>query len=420
METFLILILFAYIFKELFEHAVTYINLRHMRRFGSAVPPEFEGSTDEGLLKKMQDYESEKTRLAVISSIFGSLVIIIFIFGGLLDIYNSWISSLNLSFAASGWLFFMILSYAEEILSIPFSLYSTFKIENRYGFNAVTPGLWISDFIKSLLLSTVMMSLLIFAALWLIQWSPDLWWLFVWAFIFLFSIFIMYISPYVIEPLFNKFTPVEDELLKERIGRLTDKAGIHISRIMKIDASTRSRHTNAYFTGIGRTKRIVLYDTLLEEMKHDEMIAVLAHEIGHWKKRHLLKTLAAFELFSLIGLYLSFRLVEGDLLSTLFDISRDTIFAKLVILSFLAGIVSFPLMPLINKFIRRNEREADRVSYELTDDAEGMVSALIKLSKGNLSNLYPHPLFVDIYYSHPPVLERIRYIRGFSKKDACG
>ncbi len=384
------------------------------------VPPEFEGNTSEGLLKKVQEYESEKTLLGIISSIFGSLAIIIFIFGGLLDIYNSWISSLNLSFALSGWLFFMILSYAEEILSIPFSLYSTFKIENRYGFNAVTPGLWISDFIKSLLLSTIMISLLIFAALWLIQWSPDLWWFFVWSFLFSYSIFIMYISPYVLEPLFNKFTPVEDDLLKERIARLTDKVGIHISRIMKIDASRRSRHTNAYFTGIGKTKRIVLYDTLLEEMNHDEIIAVLAHEIGHWKKRHLLKTLAGFEILSLIGLYLSFRLVEGDLLSTLFYISKDTIFAKFVILSFLAGIVSFPLMPLINKFIRKHEREADRVSYELTDGAEGMVSALIKLSKGNLSNLYPHPLFVDIYYSHPPVLERIRYIRGFSKKDACG
>ena len=411
----LILILILYILKEGFEYTVLYLNLRHMREHGSVIPPEFEGKTDKGLLKKTRDYEAEKAWLGIASSVFGNVVIIAFIFGGALDIYNSWVTSMDLSFAVSGWLFFILLSYADEIFSIPFSLYGTFRIENKYGFNTMTPGLWLSDLFKSLIISTLLMSLLLFTALWLIQWSPGYWWFFVWSFLFAYGIFIIYISPYLIEPLFNKFTPLEDETLKERIVNLTEKVGIHLSRVLKIDASRRSRHTNAYFTGIGRTKRIVLYDTLLAGMNIDEIISVIAHEIGHWKKRHLLKMMAAFQLFSLIGLYITYRVVQSDLLLTVFHISTDSIFVKFILLGFLGDIILLPLGPLAAAFSRRHEREADWVSYELTENTENMVSALIKLSKENLSNLYPHPLYVTLYYSHPPIVERIRYIRGFNK-----
>lgn len=293
-----------------------------MRKAGLSVPPEFGGKMDEGLLKKTRDYEAEKTRFSFISSIFGNIVTVLFIFGGLLNVYNSWITSLQLSFIVSGWLFFLLLSYCSELLSIPFSLYSTFKIENRYGFNAMTPRLWISDFLKSLLISTIMMSVVALTGLSLINWSPHYWWFCVWGFLLVFSVSVMYISPYVIEPLFNKFTPIEDESLRKGIVDLTERAGIHARRILRVDASKRSKHTNAYFTGIGKTKRIVLYDTLLEGMEHDEILSVLAHEIGHWKKRHLLKTLALLEVFSLAGLYLAYRLVESDFLTTLFHIGR--------------------------------------------------------------------------------------------------
>ncbi|MBI5212560.1 MAG: M48 family metallopeptidase, partial [Nitrospirae bacterium] len=299
-------------------------------------------------------------------------------------------------------------------ISIPFSLYSTFKIEYKYCFITMTMKLWISDFVKSIIISTILMSLMILSGLWLVQWSPNYWWFWVWGFLFMFSIFMMYISPYVIEPLFNKFTPIEDKSLKERIIRLTEKAGIHASRILRIDASRRSRHTNAYFTGIGKTKRIVLYDTLLEGMSHDEILAILAHEIGHWKKKHLLKTLIAFEAFSLIALYISYRLIQSDFLLGLFAIDTNTIFAKFIILGFIAGILSLALQPVMNLFSRRHERQADRASYELTNDTASMASALVKLSKENLSNLYPHPLYVALYYSHPPVVERIKTIKSFT------
>jgi len=402
-----------YVLKEAFEYYVQYLNLTHMR-LNASVPPEFTGVVNTELLKKMQAYEAEKTRFGTIESLFGNVVTIIFIFGGLLNGYNSWITSLNLSFIISGWLFFLLLSYAGEFVGIPFSLYRTFSIENKYGFNTMTFKLWLSDFVKSLVISAIMLSIVLFAGLWLISWSPEHWWLWVWGFLFVFSIIMMYLSPYVIEPLFNKFTPVEDESLKGKIVELTEKAGIHASRILRIDASRRSKHTNAYFTGIGKTKRIVLFDTLLESMSHSEIIAVLAHEIGHWKKKHLLKTLVAFEVFSFLGLYITFRLVQGDFFSSLFGIDTDTLFAKFVILSFIAGIVLLPLKPIGTYFSRRHERQADRISYELTGDTESMVGALVKLSKENLSNLHPHPLYVTLYYSHPPVVQRIRYLREMS------
>lgn len=404
-----------YLLKEAFEYSIQYLNLRHMRKAGAKLPPEFEGKVDQDMLKKMQDYEADKIRFNFFSSLFGNIVTIAFIFGGLLNIYNSWIASLRLPFLISGWLFFILLVLASEGLEIPFSLYSTFKIENKYGFNTMTFRLWVSDFFKSTLISAVLLSLILLAGLYLLQLSPHYWWFWVWLFLLVFGIFIMYISPYVIEPLFNKFTPVEDESLKEKIAELNKRAGIQTNKILRVDASKRSKHTNAYFTGIGKTKRIVLYDTLLNSMSHEEIIAVLAHEIGHWKKKHLLKTLILFEFFSLAALYASSKLIQGDIITRLFNISADTIYAKFVILAFFGGIISLPVQIFFNYLSRRYEWEADRVSYELTKDSQNIAKALIKLSRENLSNLYPHPLYVTIYYSHPPVIERIR-----RNEEPCG
>lgn len=380
-------------------------------RFGLSIPPEFEGKIDENLLKKTQEYEEEKTRFSFISSIFGNVITIIFIFGGLLNIYNSWIASLNWPFILTGILFLLILSYASTFLSIPFSLYSTFKIENKYGFNTTTPKLWLTDFLKSILVSTILMGIVALVGLWLIQSSPNYWWIWVWGFFLIFSLFMMYISPYVIEPLFNKFTPIEEEGIEDKIKKLMQKVNLKVSRVFKMDASKRSRHTNAYFTGIGRAKRIILYDTLLEKMNHDEILSVLAHEAGHWKKKHVLKMIIVLELISLIGIYISFRILQTDLLTALFQIKQGTFFAKVIILGFIGGIISFPFIPLSNYVSRRFEREADRFACELTGNSESMASALIKLSKDNLSNLHPYPFYAAFYYSHPPIVQRIKDIK---------
>ena len=411
MKAYLLIIFFSYLFVVAFGYWLKVLNLRHLKKYGAAIPPEFEGHIDAELLKKSRDYTVAKSRFSFVNSIFGNIVIIVFLFGGLLNIYNSWIISMGWNFVVSGLAFFLFLVYAESVISIPFSLYGTFKIENKFGFNTLTPGLWVADFFKSILISTILASILIAVGLWLVSSSPDYWWLWVWGFFLGFSLFIMYISPYVIEPLFNKFTPIDDRELEDRIRNLAQKVGIKVSRIFKMDASKRSRHTNAYFTGIGKVKRIILYDTLLEKMDKDEVIAVLAHEIGHWKKKHVLKRIIVSEVVAFVGLYISFKILQTDFLLKVFSIESGSFFAKIVILAFLGGIVTFPLGPLSRYFSRRYERQADRFASELTGRPESMASSLIKLSKDNLSNLHPHPLYAAFYYSHPPVVQRIREIR---------
>ena len=382
-----------------------------MKEHGLSVPHELKGHIDEDLLKRIQEYEAEKTRFGFISSIFGNIVTVVFIFGGILNIYNSWMASLNLLFIPAGLLFFLLLSAASTVLDIPFDLYGTFRIENKYGFNTMTLKLWMADFFKSLLLSSVLMGIMITAGFWIIQSSPDFWWIWVWGFFLVFSIFMMYISPYVIEPLFNKFTPIDDAGLEESLKNMMEKANIKVGRVFKMDASKRSRHTNAYFTGIGKVKRIILYDTLIEKFDRDEILSVLAHEAGHWKKKHVLKMIIGMQIVSFVGIYISFRILRTDFLASLFDIQQSTFFAKVVLLGFIGGIVSFPFAPLGAYISRRFERQADRFACELSENKEAMATALIKLSKDNLSNLHPHPLYAAFYYSHPPVAERIREIR---------
>ncbi len=411
-KNYLILIFTLYLLKEAIEYFLQYLNFKYLKKIGQLIPPEFEGMVEEDVLKKTYEYIKDKMRLSFISSIFGNLVTVVFIFGGLLNIYNSWISTLNLSFILSGLLFFLLLSYANSILSIPFNLYTIFKIENKYGFNTMTIKLWISDFFKTFVLSSVIILIIVSVALWIIQESPYYWWIWLWLFFFLFSIIMMYISPYLIEPLFNKVTPIDDKGLEEKIQDLLQRVNVNISKVFKMDASKRSHHTNAYFSGIGRVKRIILYDTLLEKMAHDEILAIIAHEAGHWKKKHIVKTIIGVEIISLIGTYISFRLMQSDILTEIFLINKETFFAKIIILGFIGSIVSFPLIPLGNYISRRFEKEADRFAFEVTGNKDAIIRALIKLSKDNLSNLYPHPLYAMFYYSHPPVLQRIRLIKS--------
>lgn len=412
MNPYMFFLLFAYLLIQGFEYWLKSINLRHMKNYGMKVPEGFESYIDEALLIKTQAYTIEHNKLSFVESFFGNAVLLVFLYGGLLNAYNSWISSFEIPFIFKGTAFFLLLSVAGTVFSIPFSLYSTFRIENKYGFNTMTARLWVADLIKSFLLSAVIIGLVLLGGLWIVESFPDYWWLLVWGFFFIFSMFMMYIAPYVIEPLFNKFTPLEGDALEEKIRSVMRKAGIKVSRVFKIDASKRSHHTNAYFTGIGKVKRIVLYDTLIEKMAEDEVIAVLAHELGHWKKKHVFKRILVFELFSLVGAYIAFHMLQGDFLAGILNIDEATFFSKLIILGFIFSIASFPFTPLSSYFSRKHEEEADRFAVALTSDPESLATSLIKLSKDNLSNLHPHPLYSKFYYSHPPVVERIRKIRG--------
>jgi len=413
MDLYLYTIIALYIVVAVSGYILDLLNLRHIRENASVIPQEFQGHIDEGVLKKTLQYNIEHIKFDLLSSILNNILYLIFILY-LLDIYNTWIMSLGYPFIISGLIFFLLLTYAETAVSIPFNLYSQFRIENKYGFNTMTFKLWVSDTIKSLLITTILLSILITVGLYIIQKSPDWWWLWVWGFFFVFSIFIMYISPYVIEPLFHRFSPIEDQALEEKIRLLMQKTGIRVSRIFRVDASRRTRHTNAYFTGIGQIKRIVLYDTLLESMSTEEILAVLAHEAGHWKKRHLLKYIILTETLALLILFVSSHLLKTSILTDIFNISRDSLFARILILGFIGSIVSFPLSPLFNAISRRHEIDADRFACNITGDKASLKSALIKLSKDNLSNLHPHPLYALFHYSHPPVVERIREINSIS------
>jgi STE24 endopeptidase len=408
----LLLFFILYVAVVLFGYFLKYLNLRHLERYGAEIPEAFAGEIDGALLKKTRDYTVENSRFGFLESTFNNVVVLVFLFGGLLQIYNTYVLSLTGSFIVGGLLFFLLLTYASTILSIPFDLYSTFRIENKYEFNTVTPRIWLTDLLKSLLINTVFLGILLAVAFWLIKAAPGTWWIWVWGFMLAFGIFMMYISPYVIEPLFNKYTPVDDPVLEDRIRELMAKVGIRVSRIFKMDASRRSKHTNAYFTGIGKVKRIVLYDTLLEKLTEEEIIAVLAHETGHWKKRHLLKGIIVSQVMVLIGAYLAYHFTRSDFLTDLFRVEPSSFFAKLVILGFLYSIVSFPLTPLFNLLTRYYEREADVFACSVTGDREGLASSLIKLAKDNLSNLHPHPWYAAFHYSHPPVVERVRRIRS--------
>jgi STE24 endopeptidase len=406
----------VYVLIQAFNWYLEYINLRHEARSNALEVPEFKDKLDEKTVAKMRLYLGEKTQFSLFTSGISSIALLVFLLAGLLDRYNSWIVSFGWSSLVSGWLFFLVLFAAVQFLTIPFTLHFTFRIENKYGFNTMTYRLWILDFLKSLVLSAILLSIILFTGFWLISYFPNFWWLFFWAFSLAFALFVTYVSPYVIEPLFNKFTPIDDEALKERIVRLALVANINVTKVLKVDESKRSTHTNAYFTGIGRTKRIVLFDTLLQGMDAEEILSVLAHEMGHWRKRHLLKTLCISQALSLIVIYVSRRLIDGPWLADLFHIQVDTVYVKVLIALFLISMAMFFVKPLFNAMSRFFERQADRFACDIRATSKPMITALIKLSKDNLSNLFPHPLYTIFNYSHPPILERLRYLKEYGER----
>ena len=402
-----------YVLQLAISYFLRFINLRYLKMHGSEVPENFAGAIDPDTLSKTSAYTLDLSRAGLVESVFGSVILIAFLFCGLLGMYDGWVSSLSDSFIVGGVLFFLVLFLVQTLLDIPFSLYQTFHIENRYGFNTMTGKLWVADLVKSTAISLVLLALMTGGAFYLVRFSPDWWWLWVWGFFALVTLFLMYISPYVIEPLFFKFKPVSKEGLEEDIRGLLSKAGLEVSRVMEVDASRRSRHSNAYFTGIGRVKRIVLFDTLLEQMDNREALAILAHEAGHWKKHHIVKRLILTEVGSLAVLFAAFQLLQWGGLPGLIGLEQASFPAKLVILGFLGSLISFPLTPLGSWLSRRHEWQADRFAAELSGTPDALASALIKLTRENLSNLHPHPLYARIYYSHPPVVERVaRLLEG--------
>ena len=412
-------ILFAVI--TAFTYRLRSINLRYLKQHGDRVPEGFEGAIDEEKLRHSSAYTFATSRLGLWDSLFDNAVLVLFLFGGLIAIYDRYITGIGASTTVSAVLFFLLLTWFLTLLGIPFDLYGTFRIEAQYGFNTTTLRLWTTDFLKSQAIGALLLIILTAVVFQLIHWSPENWWLWVWGFMALFSLFMMFISPYVIEPLFNKYEPVTEEGLEGEIRAMMEKAGLKVGKVLQMDASKRSRHSNAYFTGIGKVKRIVLYDTLIRQMSHGEIVAVLAHEIGHWKKGHIWKRLLWAETMALAGSWVSFKLLAWPGLPGLLGLPGDlSLPARMVLLGFVASLVLFPLGPFSAWRSRCHEREADRFAADLTGRPEDLASAMVKLSVENLSNLFPHPFYAAFYYSHPPAVERVRTLRQLANTQKGG
>jgi STE24 endopeptidase len=420
MEWTLTIIILCYLLICSGAFVIEILNLRHIKKHGSEIPPEFAGVIELPDLKRSNAYTFANSRFRTIHTVYNEIITLVFIFGGVLAWYNKMLfdyhKQFNWPFAIWGVIFVMILSYSKTILNIPFNLYQTFSIEKRFGFNNMSFLLWVWDLIKSLIVSTIFISILLFGAFGLVVLMKTWWWLPVWAFFFFFTLFVIYISPYILDPLFNKFIPIEDDELSKDIISLLKKADIEVSGVYKMDASKRSKHSNAYFTGLGRVKRIVIFDTLLESLSKEEMIAVIAHEAGHCKRKHVIKNLMLFETLSAIGFYVAFMLLQSDILVRVFNLETGTLqtdpfFAKLIVLSFIGGIILWAMPLFFNAISRHFERQADDFAMKLIGSGEPLANALVKLSVDNLANLYPQKLYAYFNYSHPPVLERIKRLR---------
>lgn len=383
------------------------LNLRYLMEHGHEVPEGFQTLIDGELLAKSSDYTEANSRLGLVESLCANLLLALFLFGGLLAWYDRWIVSLTDSFIGQGVFFITVLMLVQTILDVPFSLYRTFVLEERFQFNTSTPRIWLTDLIKSLGIGLLLLALLTSGALALVQSFPESWWLWVWALFTGVSVLLMFLSPVLIEPLFFKFRPLQNEQLAARVKEVMARAGLRIDRVQEVDASRRSKHSNAYFTGIGRVKRIVLFDTLLDQMDDDEIIAILAHEAGHWKLGHIWKRLLLMATASLAICWLAWQSLAWGGLPAMFGLQSLSFTGQVLLLGFLAGLAGFPLTPISSALSRHHEWQADRFSLNLTGHSEPLARALVKLSRENLSNLHPHPLYAWFYYSHPPVVMRV-------------
>ncbi|HEY3496757.1 MAG TPA: M48 family metallopeptidase [Polyangiaceae bacterium] len=393
---------------------LSFLNLRHQARAGHRVPPELDGVIEPERLRKIEAYTQERARFGMLERLVSGVAVALFLFFGPLAAYDRFVAGLGLSFVASGVVFVLGLMLLRDVLELPFSLYSTFAIEARHGFNRTSPGLFFADLVKSTLLSLVFAGGLGALAFWVVTAAPHFWWLWVWAVFVAFSVLITFLAPYVIEPLFFKMKPLQVAELNHEVRELAERAGVHVGRVLEMDASRRSAHSNAYFTGFGRVKRVVLFDTLLSHMTRGEILAVLAHELGHWKKHHvLIRAVVSFGV-SLLGLFVAFHALPAAFVPELVGLEQASFPARVVVLAAIAPILTFPLTPLAAAWSRHDERSADRFAVDLSGRAGELADALAKLSRENLSNLHPHPLYAKFYYSHPPVTERIRTLRGMA------
>jgi len=396
-----------------------WLNRRHVIRHRDAVPEAFQGVIDETTYRKSTDYTLASSKFEQVETAWSVLILLIFLFSGILPWgWKRFLGNFGHSvWAAAGFLF--VVGLVLSISGMPFAWYHQFRLEDRFGFNTSTQRTWWMDRLKGLLLSLALGYPLLVLVLKFVDWTGSRWWFWAWITIIAFQLIMAVLAPVLIMPLFNKFTPLPVGSLRERLFKLAERTRFKARSIQVMDGSKRSRHSNAFFTGFGRFRKIVLFDTLISQLAEPELEAVLAHEIGHFKKKHIPKMLLAATIGSFIGFYILALLSREQWFYEAFGFKTGGVFDSslyvpiaLLLFGLLSGSVTFWLSPITHWWSRRYEYQADRYAAQVMKEPGSLIGALRKLNDKNLSNLTPHPVYSGFYYSHPTLLEREAALRG--------
>ncbi len=382
------------------------LNRRNVQAHAGAVPEAFKTIVDEPTYARTVQYTLAKGRLHQVELGYNTVVLLLVLFSGVLP----WGYSIALrSLGASAWAMAAFLFITGMVLSLPglpLDWYAQFRLEERFGFNTTTQKVWWLDRLKGLVLALALGYPLLVLILKFVEWTRNWWWLWAWGALLVFQLLMAVLAPVLILPLFNRFTPLPEGSLRDRLLKLADRTRFRAHSIQVMDGSKRSRHSNAFFTGFGRFRKIVLFDTLIQQLAEPELEAVLAHEIGHYKKKHIPKMLVGSALGSLGGFYLVAWLARQTWFYQAFGFEPGSIVPALLLFGLLSGVATFWFSPLAHWWSRHYEYQADAFAAQVMNEPRSLIGALRKLNEKNLSNLTPHPLYSGFYYSHPTLLER--------------
>ena len=380
------------------------------------VPAAFSADISLEAHQKAADYSSAKTKLALTEIIVQALLLLAFTLGGGLQwLDDAWRNILPSSEIIRGALVICSAMLVSALIDIPFEYYKTFSVDEKFGFNKMTPKMFFSDLVKHSIVGIALGAPILFAALWLMQGAGEYWWFYLWMVWSVFNIVMLAVYPTFIAPLFNKFTPLADESLKSRIEALLTKCGFKSQGLFVMDGSARSSHGNAYFTGFGSSKRVVFFDTLLNRLNTEEIEAVLAHELGHFKHHHVIKRIAMMFFMSFLGLALLGWLTNQAWFYNGLGVTQPSNHMALILFLLVSPVFLFILRPIMASYSRKNEFEADDYAAKHAD-AKHLVDALVKLYRDNASTLTPDPLHSAFYDSHPPASMRIAKLASYMAK----
>lgn len=392
---------------------LSFRQIKYVETHRTSVPVSFDGKISLEEHQKAAEYTTVKTRFGRLPLAYEVCLLLLWTLGGGLEWVDQTILSFSLNPILTGICVLLAYTLIASALDLPFSIYNTFVIEEKFGFNRTTIKTFIIDIFKGAALALIIGIPLLYIILWLMEQMGNLWWLYVWMVLTGFSLLMMWIYPIWIAPIFNKFKPLEEGDTLDRIKNLLNRCGFSSNGVFVIDGSKRSSHGNAYFSGFGRNKRIVFFDTLLKMLDDDELEAVLAHELGHFKKKHIIKSMFISFATTLTGLAILAWLMKTDWFFHGLGISTPSTYMALLLFTLVVPVFTFAFQPLFSMFSRKNEFEADAFAAEQTD-ANNLIKALVGLYKENSSTLTPDPLYSAFYDSHPPASVRIAQLQAQS------